>query len=172
MSQDPFVITTRRLVLRPVEHADVPSLHEHWANVDVRRYLWDGAEVPLAQVVEIAGRSEQLFAGQALGLWSIRRAGGAAVIGCAGYWPFHDPPQLELVISLSPAYWKQGFAGEAGAALVAYATGDLGMIEVKASTDAANRASQRLLERLGFERTHQEVAAELNTIFYSFYAIR
>ena len=53
---------------------------------------------------------------------------------------------------LARSAWGQGIATEAAAALVAHALGPLGLPRVVAVTYPENRASQRVLDKLGFER--------------------
>jgi RimJ/RimL family protein N-acetyltransferase len=73
------------------------------------------------------------------------------LIGCVGFWHFHDPPELELVVSLSPGWWRRGLAGEACAALIRYAFDELAWDFVQAAADEPNVASLALMERLGME---------------------
>lgn len=142
-------------------------MHQHWTDPDVRRYLWDGEAIALQQVEDLVAQSEQLFAEQSYGLWALRLQKQAGLLGCAGYWLFHEPPQLELVISLSPRWWGQGLAAEASAALLAYGFDKLGMEEIRASTDAPNLALHRLIERLGLRFSHRTDAEGLDTVFYA-----
>jgi RimJ/RimL family protein N-acetyltransferase len=73
------------------------------------------------------------------------------LLGCVGFWHFHDPPELELVVSLSPDWWGRGLAREACAALIRYAFDDLAWDFVQAAADDPNVASIALMERLGME---------------------
>jgi len=166
MQTDPHQVATPRLLLQPVRPADASALHQHWTDAAVRRYLWDDLVISRPRVDEIVVESERLFETHGYGLWAIRLPTEADLIGCGGYWTFHEPSQLELVLSLSPAWWGRGLAAEAGAALLDYASEVLGMDEVRASTDAPNAASRRLAERLGFTRSHRAVAKGLDTVFF------
>ena len=51
-----------------------------------------------------------------------------------------------------PHYWGQGYASEAVGELLRYLREKLEVRRVTANTDTRNLASQRLLERLGFEQ--------------------
>ncbi|MEL6703248.1 MAG: GNAT family N-acetyltransferase [Bacteroidota bacterium] len=166
------MLHTGRLALRPVQPADVVALHAHWTNPVVRRYLWDGVAIPQDQVAALAQESAARFEAYGHGLWTLGLRDldspeAAPLIGCGGFWPFHDPPRLELILSVGPAWHGQGLATEAGHALLAYARDDLGMTEALASTDVPNAASQRLLDRLGFACTHRGDADGLDTLFYA-----
>ncbi len=73
-------------------------------------------------------------------------------VGCAGVFcvPARpDPPALGY--ALRPAYWGRGFATELATALVALATGQLGLRALVATVVATNDASRRVVEKAGFE---------------------
>lgn len=143
------MLATRRLRLAPLTVADAYALHAHWTDPEVRRFLWDGEIIARARVDEVIATSAQLFEDHGAGLWSLRLAHAPELVGCAGYWPYHDPPQLELMYSLSPAYWGLGLAREAATVLIGFAFGSLGWEHVQASADAPNVSSLALMRRLG-----------------------
>ncbi|MEO1479754.1 MAG: GNAT family N-acetyltransferase [Bacteroidota bacterium] len=166
------MILTERLALRPVQPVDIVALHAHWTDPVVRRYLWDDVAIPEDQVAALVQESAARFETYGHGLWALRPRGhdstkATPLVGCGGFWPFHEPPRLELILSLGPAWHGQGLATETGQALLAYARDTLGMTEALASTDAPNAASQRLLDRLGFACTHRGDADGLDTLFYA-----
>lgn len=155
-------LRTARLWLEPVEPRDATALHSHWTEPEVREFLWDGRVITKAQVEEIISTSDRLFQDEGAGLWSMRTPDGA-FLGCAGFWYFHQPPELELVISLSPSEWGTGLAREACQALVDYALDELHWSSVQASTDAPNERSLRMIRGLGFEPSGQR-PGEFGTI--------
>lgn len=156
-------LATRRLRLEPLTIADADALHAHWSDPAVRRYLWDGEIVARARVEEAIATSERLFARHGAGLWNVRLLHAPELMGSAGYWPYHDPPQLELMYSLSPVYWGRGLAREAATVLIDFAFERLGWDHVQASADAPNTASLALIRRLGMTRVG-EVPGAFGTI--------
>ena len=96
-----------------------------------------------------------------------RRASLSQLLGFAGYWFFREPPELEFIFGVAAAAWGQGLAVEAGRELLRYAFEDLGFSEVRASTDVANRASVRALEKLGLPFERRSTIQGLDTLFYS-----
>lgn len=143
------------------------ALHRHWTDPDVRRYLWDDGIISRPQVAEIVAESERRFATNGHGLWAVTGAEADGVVGCGGFWEFHDPPRLELVLSLDPEWWGEGLATEACRRLIGHAFEALGFGEVLASTDAPNAASLRLMDRIGFVLTRRATEGGLDTVFYS-----
>ena len=57
-------------------------------------------------------------------------------------------------------------ATEIAQAIVSYGFSVLHLSEIQASTDFPNRASQRVLEKLGFLLERRDVVDGLDTIFY------
>jgi ribosomal-protein-alanine N-acetyltransferase len=159
-------ITTERLFLLPFDAAKAQALHQLWTDPAVRRYLWDGKIISCQQTEEIIQTSSRLFQKHGFGLWALESREDTSVIGFGGYWFFRDPPELELVIGLNPGLWGKGLATEAGRALLGYAFERLGFCEVRASTDVANVASIRLMERLGMRHERRAVVGGLDTVFY------
>jgi [ribosomal protein S5]-alanine N-acetyltransferase len=147
-------LTTTRLSLAPVVADDALALLAHWREPGVLRYLWDGRQLSPEEVPEIIATSHRLFRAHGAGLWAVRLAGvsaGRGLLGCAGFWPFHDPPELELLLSLSSSHWRWGYGLEAASALLDHAFDDLGWDFVQGSADAPNTASLALMRRLGMQ---------------------
>ena len=86
----------------------------------------------------------------------ITRAADAQAVGCIGIAPVghaaNDAGELELGYWIGRAHWGQGYATEAGAAVLAIAA-TLGHRELTASHFLDNPASGRVLRKLGFEPT-------------------
>jgi [ribosomal protein S5]-alanine N-acetyltransferase len=81
----------------------------------------------------------------------------AALVGCCGFRPRPlESGVLELGFLLRQEYWGQGLATEAARAAVQHAFDVLGVKAVFAGHHPENSASQRVLQKLGFQRTHAE----------------
>jgi ribosomal-protein-alanine N-acetyltransferase len=140
---------TARLVLTPVGDDDLAPLHAHWNDPQVARWLWDANPVPLQTVADLIAHSTETFRTAAWGLWAIRPATAAPLVGACGLSAFEPSPGIELLYSLAPTHWSKGLATEAATAILAYAFDVLTLPEVLATTDDANKASIHLLTRLG-----------------------
>ncbi len=76
-------------------------------------------------------------------------------VGCCGLHPFQpERGAYELGYHLLPAFWNQGLATEAAVAVVNYGFKTLNVRSILAGHHPANHLSQRILEKLGFEYTH------------------
>jgi ribosomal-protein-alanine N-acetyltransferase len=146
-----FPIETERLLLRPFRHDDAEPLHAIWGNPaaarfggayrrpetveDTRRYL-----VPI-----LAGQAERGYAS-----WAVVERAGGRLIGDCGLFPADDAgPDVELAYGLAPDVWGRGYATEAARASLRAGFEELGLERVVADVDPSNRASVRVLEKLG-----------------------
>jgi RimJ/RimL family protein N-acetyltransferase len=87
------------------------------------------------------------------GVFAIQRTEDQIAIGGAG---FHGPPDagtVEIGYDLSESGRGAGWATDAARALCRWALGQPGVSVVLATTEPGNRASQAVLERVGFTRT-------------------
>jgi RimJ/RimL family protein N-acetyltransferase len=159
-------LRTGRCELRPVAPADAAELHALWITPGVRKFLWDDDLIPPARAAEAVATSRELFDRHRFGLWAVRVNGAPAIQGFAGIWPFRDPPAFELLFGMAEPLWGRGYAVEAARAVLAYCAAVLDMPLVRASTDAGNAASIRVLDKLGFRRVRRATIAGLDTIFF------
>ncbi|MEC3980456.1 GNAT family N-acetyltransferase [Amycolatopsis sp. H20-H5] len=142
------VLTTERLVLRPVTTRDYSWLLIHWTEPAMQRFLFDGKTLHPEEITRTIGDSMRDFAAAGYGLWMIREADGTDLVGTAGLRPL-ESLGLEVFYSLAPVAWGRGYATEAARAVVDYALGRLGLPEVLAEVDEGNSASVSVVERLG-----------------------
>ena len=159
-------LATSRCVLRPIAREDADALHEVWASPGVRRFLWDDELIRFARTRAAIDTNDRMFAEAAVGLWAAWAAGSRTLVGFAGLWPFRDPPELELLYGVAERFWGLGYATEIAQAILTYCFDALEMPCVRASTDAANTASVRVLEKLGFVCVRRATPGGLDTMFY------
>ena len=160
-------ITSERFSLRPIGTVDVTALHGLWTNEAVGRFLWDGKVMLLEQTQDIAERNERLFQESRFGIWGIRERNFAELVGFVGYWHFRTPPCLELVFGVAFDQWNRGIATEASKYVIRYGFEVLDFGTIEASTDVANAASVRVLEKLGMSFRRRAVLDGLDTVFYT-----
>jgi RimJ/RimL family protein N-acetyltransferase len=159
-------LTTPRGVLRPIGADDEAELHALWSSPGIRRFLWDGEVIPVERTRAAIEQSQQMFRDQGVGLWGVRPTALPGLGGFAGLWFFRHPPELELLYGVAEPLWGNGYATEAARAVITYCFDVLDFPLVRASTDAANTPSIRVLEKLGFDFVRFRVVAGLDTKFY------
>jgi ribosomal-protein-alanine N-acetyltransferase len=146
--------------------SDARELHDLWTTPGVRRFLWDDCVIPFEQTATTIETSVRLFAERGFGLWGARRHDRPRLVGFGGFWYFREPPELELLYGVAEEAWGAGVATDVGRAIVEYGRRSLRMPVIHASTDLANAASVRVLEKLGFRHTRRAAIAGLDTVFY------
>ena len=159
-------IETARLRLRPYRRSDLAALHALFTDPGVRRYLLDGEVVSRDWVAEEIRGSLACFADRGFGQWAILARDGGDLIGFAGYRYFHQPPELQLLYGLAPAHWNRGLATETARAMIRWGFEQHGFDVIRASTDAPNAASIRVLEKAGMRFEKRVLVGGLDTVYY------
>jgi ribosomal-protein-alanine N-acetyltransferase len=140
------------------DEADLVALD---SDPEVMRYVGSPAGVKspaeTAERARLRIRETQRGDYEPLGFWRIEGRGDRAFHGVGALIQMpagnhQDPPDVEVAYRLARSAWGQGIATEAAGALVAHALGPLALPRVVAVTYPANQASQRVLDKLGFER--------------------
>lgn len=140
---------SHRLLLRPIWPEDSHALFTGIADEGVVRNL---ARAPWPYLE----RDAHIFAALPVDPFHPRflvtRACDAVVVGCIGIDAAATPGVPEMGYWIARNHWGQGYATEAGAAVLAVAR-TLGHSEVRASHFLDNPASGRVLRKLGFVPT-------------------
>ncbi len=151
------MIETARLILRVQQDDDLDWFVEHMNTPAVTRHL--GGERTRAAVAAGLARNTESFARSGVGFWTVllRQSGErAGKCGLGTIDGEYAPPQLfgqpEIGWSLAEPFWGHGYAAEAARAVLHHGFATLGYDTVYSRTSASNRASTRLMERLGFTR--------------------
>ena len=150
-----YPIRTARLVIRPLTTSDLARHFEIYSNPDVVRFLYEepfdleGARSHLARRCKVDLPSIE---GEWLNL-GVEVDGEGVLVGELGVALVSDVHrQCEVGYVMDPGYAGRGYATEAAAMMVELAFSSLGAHRVSARLDERNRASSRLLERLGMRR--------------------
>lgn len=151
------MIETERLILRAQRDDDLDWFVENMNTPAVMRHL--GGVRPRAAVAAGMARNAAGFAATGFGFWTIvlRETGErAGKCGLGRIDSEHAAPalcgQLEIGWSLAEPHWSQGYAGEAARAVLRHGFETLAAGEIYSQTSDSNRASTRMMARLGFER--------------------
>ena len=161
------MIETARLRLRPLVAADLDELHRLFTEPGVRKYLWDDEVISRERTASVVERSTASLETDSGGLWAVSLKDAVPLVGFCGFWHFHDPPQLELLYGFGEEHWHQGFATEAAVAMIRHGFDVLRFDRIESSTDAANEASVRVMERAGLRFWKREITNGLDTIYYA-----
>jgi ribosomal-protein-alanine N-acetyltransferase len=144
------LIETPRLRLRPFVASDAAGLHEAFGDPEAMRY-WDA---PVARDLAVTQKNVEWLMRpnpDFHAAWAVTVKAGEAVLGMVNY--HHREARhrrLEIGYVIRRLAWRQGFAAEAVAELLAHCFGTLDAHRVEALIAPDNRASIGLAERLGF----------------------
>jgi RimJ/RimL family protein N-acetyltransferase len=141
-------LQTERLVLREYRRQDFDAFAAHLAD-----------PVSAAHLVPADRHAAwRIFCSQAglwlldgAGWWSVEEKRTGRLVGSVGAFFREDLPVMELGWNTYKAFWGQGFANEAAAALLAYAFEVRREPKVRALINPGNASSLRVAQRLGLK---------------------
>jgi ribosomal-protein-alanine N-acetyltransferase len=149
-----YFLTTERLAFSHWQEDDLALAMTLWGNPEVSAFL--GGPFTPEEVSSRLSREIEMMIACKVQYWPLFLLENNDFVGCAGLRPYtNDGHVLELGFHLRPNYWGQGLAHEAARAAYAFET--LAIRSLFAGHHPANEASERLLKKLGFLWTHEEI---------------
>ena len=148
-TQDKMVQTdpSPRLELRPIPWEAVDAIAHHQRLDDWASDFPDGGDVVIAGLLRRRG-PEQLA--PVWGHHQIVERGSGLVVGGVGFFGPPEQGRAEIGYGVVPSRQGRGYATEAVGMLTSVGWVH-GALEITAKTDLDNRASQRVLEKTGFQ---------------------
>ena len=147
------VLSTPRLTLRPFVPEDGAEMFRVWASdPQVTRFLrW----TPHKDEAESLALARQWAADRQAHQWAIVRGCDGQLMGSIGVVPAEDDPALwEPGYCLGRDFWGKGYMTEALDAVVRHLFAGHGVDRLGCCHAAANPASGRVMEKVGFHYTH------------------
>ena len=145
------VIETDRLILRHLSTADAEFVLALLNEPSFIRYIGDKQVRTLDDarqyVLDGPMKSYETY-GFGLNLVELKSEGGP--IGICGVLKRDTLPHPDIGFAFLPAYWNQGYAFEAAAAVMKHARENCRVDRVLAITTPDNTASAKLLTKIGF----------------------
>ena len=155
---DSYFLKTAHLGFRRWSIDDLPLALALWCDFEVTRFV--GGSFSQEAIKDRLDREIISMSAHSVQYWPIFLLSTGEHVGCAGLRPYNPAGQVyELGVHLRPAFWGQGFAVEAGHAIISFAFETLGAKALFAGHHPANSSSRRVLEKLGFRFTHNEFYA-------------
>jgi ribosomal-protein-alanine N-acetyltransferase len=149
----PAILTTPRLTLRWVDEGDAAALFALFSDPQVTRYWSMPPWTSIAQAEQsIRDSLEAYRTGTSLRFGIVIKETGQ-LVGHLKLYDFSDANRrCDIGYALLPACWGKGYLSEALTAILDYAFSALDMNRIEADIDPRNAASQKLLERMHFQR--------------------
>lgn len=151
------VLETERLILRPMTMADLADYHEYTSDADLLKY-----DYPAHKSLDESRYSLVVWnLSQPLGRYGIELKSEGKLIGNISLRLDEEAGKAELGYTVNARYHKQGYATEAATALRDLAKNLPGITTLAAQTLEDNRASQRVLEKLGMTCLNRQIKNSL-----------
>ena len=155
------IFTTGRLLARSWQIEDLPLAMELWGDPAVTALIDARGRLTRAQVEEKLRAEIEREKSIGVQYWALFDRRNGDFVGCGGLRPWVYTPgeaNFEVGFHLTRRRWGNGFATEAALGALDYTRHELRLSKVYAGHHPDNRASQRVLEKLGF--------AFIGTVFY------
>jgi ribosomal-protein-alanine N-acetyltransferase len=167
MGERSFFLKSPRLGFRWWTGGDLALASELWGDPEVTKYFggpFTGKEIERRLGVEMDRARAHNFQ-----YWPMHLLAGGDFVGCCGLRPYKPDEGIpELGFHLRPKFWGRGLAREAAIAVIAYAFRVAGAQAVSAGHHPENLNSKKVLARLGFQYSHDELfpALGINIPYY------
>jgi [ribosomal protein S5]-alanine N-acetyltransferase len=143
----PVPIITTRLELRPFKEADTDGIAQLLADREATRFIGD------VKTREAAAESVRVMreahAARGWGTLAVFLRGERECIGYCGVRPLPHTAELEVAFALQRQRWNMGYGTEAAAASIDAAFERLEVLSIVATVYPDNKASLRVLAKLG-----------------------
>jgi RimJ/RimL family protein N-acetyltransferase len=150
-----YFLQSQRLGFRQWSRADLSLAQALWGDAEVTRFI--GGPFSPETIQERLNMEIELSSRYNVQYWPIFLLKTQQHAGCAGLRPYRPENSIfELGVHLRPAYWGRGLAEEAALTVIKFAFESAGAKALFAGHHPTNSASQRLILKLGFRRTHEQ----------------
>jgi len=142
-------IRTQRLLLRPFEPGDVPSITEMLGDPETTR--WIGGVKSATDAAASVMRMKENFKARGWGTLAVvpQETSPSPCVGYCGVRPLTHTQEVELAFGLSKGYWQRGYATEAARACIDATFRALPLDSIVATVYPDNSRSIAVLKKLG-----------------------
>jgi ribosomal-protein-alanine N-acetyltransferase len=142
-------LDTERLIIRPAEVGDAEDLHAVYSDPSTFEFIGSGEVQSIGETIARIERKMALQGEYGFSLWSVVERASGRVVGDCGLQLLEGGPDVELGYKLGREFRGRGYATEAGRAAIAHGFDELGLDRIVAVAWPENRASWRVMEKLG-----------------------
>lgn len=149
-------LTTQRLTLRLFTAQDLLPLHAIVSEPGLLRYFPTPDPPSLERVEQMITRILAHWQEHGYGVWAVESTATGQLLGRCGLFYIPATQEVEIDFILGRAWWGQGFATEAGQASLRYGFDHHALEAIVGIVHPENKASQRVLEKLGMGLTRAD----------------
>lgn len=155
-----YFLCTKRLGFRLWSESDFDLAVGLWGDLNVTSLIDARGQLSETQVKEKLAQEIATEASYGVQYWPIFLLSNDVHVGCCGLRPYDLSKGIyEIGFHIGYKHWRQGFAPEAVRAVMAYGFDKLGVSGLFAGHNPKNEVSRQLLDKLGFDYTHDEYYA-------------
>jgi RimJ/RimL family protein N-acetyltransferase len=147
-----YPLETARLRLEPFQESDGEALYVMERDPEVKRYA--GGVTTRQQSDKMLKKFIGLVAETGFGPIAIKVRATNAIVGLCGFYGTDVPQEAEIFYGLAREAWGQGYATEAGKALLKAGIQQLGLTAIIAPVHPENLRSIRVVEKIGLTFSH------------------
>jgi len=162
--QDKILLETKRLYLRPVEEIDFAGLCRLDTDPDVRSYFPEGA-LNNEQVRKELNRYILEWETLGFSIFAAIEKKTNQLIGRCGFAKLKSG-EVEFGYLFLKEYWGQGYATEAGKALLEWGLKNIPVDHIVGFAPANHPASLRVLEKCGMKYVRTGTYQDIPCVFY------
>lgn len=142
-------IETARLSLRPIDERDLAELSSLMADPEVGGLLQHGV-LDAEATRRLLDGYRAIWRDKGYGMFTLRRRADWRFVGVSGLWDHHDGIGVASRVAIARWAKGEGYAPEAGMAVLRFAFETLGLDTVWAVTRESNPDAQRALAKMGW----------------------
>lgn len=153
------MLESKRLLIRPYEDPDFSFMYAMNRDPEVMKYIRE----PVTEEAPVRERIEQMKSYRIrfpkLGTFVVALQSSGVLVGNAviRHAEYHPEREIEIGYLVAKEFWGQGLATELVARVCDYVFQELKVQEVFAFTEEGNSASNRVLEKNGFQIVGREL---------------
>lgn len=168
---DKYFLVSNRLGFREWSQDDLPLARALWGNAGVTTLI--GGPFSEQQIKDRLYKEIETSDNCGVQYWPVFLLENGSFVGCAGLRPYVGSPGVfELGIHICPEFWRRGLAEEAGRAVIDFGFFKLGASALFAGHHPENENSRRLVIKLGFRFTHEELYVPTGRLHPSYSLMR
>jgi len=151
-----YFLKTDRIGFRSWTLDDIELAIDLWGDAEVAKFI--GGPFSNSQVQRKLSTERAILRLYNMQYWPIFDLASGDHIGCCGLRPYKPEEKIyEIESHIRKEFWGKGYGHESAKAVIAYAEKKLDAKAIYASHNPANVHSKALLEKLGFQYTHDAI---------------
>lgn len=144
-----MILTTKRLLLRPLGLGDLKTVYEYAGDMENTKYMMFLSDQTEKETEEFLRAVEAQWQRSLPDFYEFAIVLSGLQIGAVSISLDEGRTQGEMGWILNKRYWNKGYATEAASAVIDFAKHVLRLCKIVAHCDWRNRASAKVMEKLG-----------------------